>query len=138
MSVSAYESGLRLHQISVVPSLQAKIAFAGPDATKWTYNVMPFGPINGPTTFIAFIQDVDVTWKDLARSCGITIDKDLNTNVIVDDILSWAPTLRKALLYMECQLRVAQSQNLSLSLKKSFIFPQRVEFVGVDVANTTS
>ena len=34
---------------------------------------------------------------------------------------------------MECQLRVAQSQNLSLSLKKSFIFPQRVEFVGVDV-----
>ena len=34
---------------------------------------------------------------------------------------------------MECQLHVAQSQNLSLSLKKSFIVPQRVEFVVVDV-----
>ena len=100
MSVSAYESGLRLHQISVAPSLQAKLTFAGPDATKWTYNVMPFGPINGPTTFIAFIHDVDATWKDLTRSCGLTIDEDLNTNVIVDDILSWAPTLRKALLYL--------------------------------------
>jgi len=94
---------------------------------------MPFGPINGPSTFIAFIHNVDATWKDLARSCGLTIDEDLNRNVIVDDILSWATTLRKALLFIECQLRVAQSQNLSLSLKKSFIFPQRVEFVGVDV-----
>ena len=124
---------LGYHQISVAPASQAKLAFAGPDATKWTYNVMPFGPINGPPTFIAFIHNVDATWKNLAQSCGLTIDKDLNTNVIVDNILSWAMTLRKALLYMECQLCNAQSQNLSLSLKKSFIFPQRVEFVGVDV-----
>ena len=34
---------------------------------------------------------------------------------------------------MECQLQVAQSKNLSLSLKKSSIFPKRVEFVGIDV-----
>ena len=121
------------HQIAVALDSQAKLAFAGPDATKWTYNVMPFGPINGPSTFIAFIHNMDATWKDLAQSCGLTIDEDLNTNVNVDDILSWAATLKKALLYMECQLRVAQSQNLSLSLRKSFIFPLRVEFVGVDV-----
>ena len=121
------------HQIAVALDSQAKLAFAGPDATKWTYNVMPFGPINGPSTFIAFIHDMDATWKDLTRSCGLTIDKDLNTNVILEDILSWAATLKKALLYMECQLRVSQSQNLSLSLRKSFIFPQPVEFVGVDV-----
>ena len=110
-----------------------KLAFAGPDATKWTYNVMPFGPVNGPSTFIAFIHDVNSTWKDLARSCGLTMDEDTNTNIIVDDILSWAKTLMSALLYMECQLRVAQSQRLSLSLKKSKLFPQRFEFVGVDV-----
>ena len=121
------------HQIAVALDLQSKLAFTSPDATKWTYSVMPFGPINGPSTFIAFIHDMDATWKDLTRSCGLTIDEDLNTNVILEDILSWAATLKKALLYMECQLRVAQSQNLSLSLRKSFIFPQRVEFVGVDV-----
>ena len=98
-----------------------------------TYNVMPFSPVNGPSTFIAFIHNVDSTWKDLARSCGLMIDEDTNTNIIVDDILSWAKTLVSALLYMECQLRVAQSQLLLLSLKKSKLFPQRFEFVGVDV-----
>jgi len=50
--------------------------------------------------------------------------------------LSWAKTLVAALLYMECQLRVCQSQNLSLSLKKSHIFPKRFEFVGIDVDAT--
>jgi hypothetical protein len=69
----------------------------------------------------------------LARENGIVIDDDTNTTIIVDDIFSYAKTMVIALLYMECQLRVAQSQNLSLSLKKSFIFPKRVEFVGVDV-----
>jgi hypothetical protein len=71
---------------------------------KWTYNVMTFGPVNSPTTFIAFILDVDSLWKSLARQHGITINKDTNTNIIVDNILSYAKTLPVALLYMECQL----------------------------------
>ena len=57
-----------------------------------------------------------MTWKDLARSLGITIDEGTNTNIIVDDILSWAKSLLITLIYMECQLKVCQSQNLSLSL----------------------
>ena len=76
------------HQISVAPDLQPQLAFAGPDATKWAYNVMPFGPVNGPSTFIAIIHDIDSTWKDLVRSLGLTINKDLNINIIIDDILS--------------------------------------------------
>lgn len=51
---------------------------------------MPFGPVNGPATFIMIMHDVDATWKELACSKGITIDEDTNTNIIVDDILSWA------------------------------------------------
>jgi hypothetical protein len=94
---------------------------------------MPFGLINGPLTFIAFIHDVNSTWPELVRENGIVIDDDTNTTIIVDDIFSYAKTMVMTLLYMECQLRVAQSQNLSLSLKKSFIFPKRVEFVGADV-----
>jgi hypothetical protein len=54
------------HQIGVERKSQDKLPFAGLDATKWTYNVMPFGPVNGPATFIAFIHDMDSTWKDLA------------------------------------------------------------------------
>ena len=77
-----------------------KLAFAGPDATKWTYNVMPFGPVNGPATFIAFIHDMDSTWKALAAEHGITINEDTNPNIIVDDILSWALSEAAALLYI--------------------------------------
>jgi hypothetical protein len=95
---------------------------------------MPFGPVNGPSTFIAFIHDMDGTWKDVARSLGIVIDKDMNTTIILDDIISWAKQVTAELLYMECQLCVCQSQNLSLSRKKSHIFPKQFEFVGVNVS----
>ena len=121
------------HQIRVATSSQDKLAFAGPDATKWTYNVMPFGPVNGPSTFIAFIHDLNGTRQDLARSLSLIINDDLNMTIIVDDIVSWSKTLIMALLYMECQLRICQSQNLSLSLKKLHIFVKQFEFVGVNV-----
>jgi hypothetical protein len=47
------------HQLAVALASQEKIAFQGPDAIKWAYTVMPFGPTNGPATFINFIYDVD-------------------------------------------------------------------------------
>jgi hypothetical protein len=81
------------HQIDVEPASQEKLVFADPNATKWTYNIMPIGPVNGPATFITFIHDVNSSWKELAKSYGISIDKDTNTNIIIDDILSWAKSL---------------------------------------------
>jgi hypothetical protein len=83
--------------------------------------------------FIGFIHDVDSSWKELARSYGISIDKDTNTNIIVDNILSWAKSLQIALVYMECQLVTCQLQNLSLSPNKSHIFPKQFEFVKIEV-----
>ncbi len=85
--------------------------------------VMPFGPTNGHATFINFIYDVNSQWKALATSVGITIGNDTNTRFIVDDIVSHGPTVDTSLHYMECQLKVCQLYCLSLSLKKSFIFP---------------
>lgn len=123
------------HQLAVEAASQEKLAFQGPDGTKWTYNVMPFGPTNGPATFIAFILDIDSIWKNLARSEGIVIDDDTNTNVIVDDIFSWARSLGISLSYLECQLRVAKSYRLSFNLGKSKFFPKRIEFVGIDVCD---
>ncbi len=105
-----FDAPMGYHQIRITLKSQMKLAFAGPDATKWTYTIMPFGPVNGLSTFIAFIHDVDSTRKNLARSCRLTIDKDTNTNIIVNNILSWAKTILSAMLYMECQLCAAQSQ----------------------------
>jgi hypothetical protein len=38
------------------------------------------------------------TWQDLARSLGLSINDDLNTTIIVNDIVSWSKTLVLALL----------------------------------------
>ena len=121
------------NQLRVAFSSQVKLAFAGPNCSKYTWLVMPFGPVNGPVIFIIFIHDLDSTWKALATKRGLTIDETLNTKIIVDDIFSWAKTFEEFMAMLTCQLEVCQSQNLSLSLKKSFFCPQRMEFVGHDV-----
>ena len=114
------------NQIKVAKGSRVKLAFAGPNCTKYTYLVMPFGPVNGPVIFIIFIHDMDATWKELARKRGIIICDKLGTRIIVDDIFSWAPTFDDFIKYLICQLEVFMSQNLSLSLKKCLFCPKRI------------
>jgi hypothetical protein len=56
--------------------------------------------------FVAFINNVDSTWKSLASLHGAVINEDTNRNIIVNDIVSWAKWYKTALIYMESQLRV--------------------------------
>jgi hypothetical protein len=121
------------HQLAVALASQEKLAFQGPNAIKWTYTVMPFGPTNGPATFVNFIYDVVSQWKSLGRTHAIDIGDDINTRIIINDIVSQGKDLSTSLLYMECQLQVCMANSLSLSLKKSFIFPKNFEFVGNNV-----
>jgi len=51
-----YDAPMGYHQMAVSPETQEKLAFQGPDAIKWTYTVMPFGPTNGPAMFITMIH----------------------------------------------------------------------------------
>ncbi len=67
---------------------------------------MPFGPTNGPATFVTMIHDVDSVWKEEAESRGIQVDRGVGTTIIIDDILNWAKNFDLALRYIECQLRV--------------------------------
>jgi hypothetical protein len=129
-----YDAPMGYHQLSVSLETQEKLAFQGPDAIKWTYTVMPFGPTNGPATFIQMIHNLDSAWKALAEERRLTIDDDTNTNIIINDIFNWAKTFREALLYMECQLQICRPYRLSLSLKKSHFFPTRFEFVDINVS----
>jgi hypothetical protein len=80
---------------------------------------MPFGPTNGPATFINFIHDLDSQWKALATSSGISIDENTNTSMIVVNILSHGINLNTSWIYMECQLCICLLFCLLLSLKKS-------------------
>jgi hypothetical protein len=101
-----YNAPSGYHQLAVVLASQEKFAFQGPDAIKWTYTVMPFGPTNGPATFVNFIYDVDSQWKSLAQTEAIDIGSDINIRIIIDDIVSHGKDLQTLLLYMECQLLV--------------------------------
>jgi len=83
-----YDAPMGYHQLLVSPEMQEKLAFQGPDAIKWTYTVMPFGPTNGPATFIQMIHDLNSAWKALAEEQGLTFDDDTNTNILVDDIFN--------------------------------------------------
>jgi hypothetical protein len=64
---------------------------------------------------------------------GITIGEDTNTQIIIDDIVSHGADADTSLGYMECQLKVCRAYWLSLSMKKSFIFPKQFSFVGNNV-----
>ena len=129
-----YDAPMGYHQITASKETREKLAFQGPDAIKWTYNVMPFGPTNGPATFVTMIHDVDSVWKEETAKRGIMIGSGADTTIIIDDILNWAKTFLLALTYIACQLRICKAYRLTLSLKKSHFFPKRLEFVGIDVS----
>ena len=129
-----YDAPMGYHQISASKETREKLAFQGPDAIKWTYNVMPFGPTNGPATFVTMIHDVNSVWKEEAKSRKLQVGHGVDTTIIIDDILNWATLIQTALKYIECQLRICKAFWLTLSLKKSHFFPKRLEFVGIDVS----
>jgi hypothetical protein len=88
-----FDAPMGYHQLAVALDSQEMLAFQGPDAIKWTYTVMPFGPTNGPAMFINFIHDNNSQWQALAQSLGTVINDDTNTKTIFDDIFSWAKFL---------------------------------------------
>ena len=122
------------HQLGVNAASREKLAFAGPNAIMWTFNVMPFGHANGPFIFIQFMHDMQSRWNEIAAELGIDVARDAGDRLIVDDILSYARSFIIALAYLECQLRVCRAQNLSLSLKKCHFFPERAEYTGIDIS----
>ncbi len=129
-----YNAPMGYHQISASKETQEKLAFQGPDAIKWTYTVMPFGPTNRPATFVTVIHDVDSVWKEEAKSKGIHVGSGIDTTIIIDNILNWARLFTMALAYIRCQLRICKAYRLTLSLQKSHFFPKHLEFVRIDVS----
>lgn len=121
------------HQVQVNVRSRPKLAFAGPDATLYTYCVMPFGPVNGPEMFIRMICDINREWQTLAAGRGVVFDEDTNTRIIVDDLFNHSKNKDTTFTYMSAQLEIAARRRLSFILSKSHLFMQRVKFVGLDI-----
>jgi hypothetical protein len=56
----------------------------------------------------------------LAQQSGLIINDDTITKIIGDDIFSWSELLEKALLYMECQLRMPGLPTLTKLKEKPY------------------
>ncbi len=96
--------------------------------------MIPFGPNNGPATFVNFIYDIYSVWKKFTKSIGTPASDTTYTRIIIDDIISWSSTEDYALTYIQCQIKVCQAYYcLSLNLQKSHFFPKRFKFIGIDV-----
>jgi hypothetical protein len=73
-----WDASMGYHQLDVALASQEKLAFEEPNAIKWTYIIMPFGPTTGPATFITFIHNIDSQWKAMAQQTGLIIDDNTN------------------------------------------------------------
>ena len=93
-------------------------AFAGPNATKYRWKVIPFGPVNGPVIFIIFIYDMNTSWQELAVKRGLKVGEEVGTKIIIDDIFSWGDSYKISFLHLDCQLYTCLLQRLSLNLDK--------------------
>jgi hypothetical protein len=87
-----FDAPMGYHQLAIALMSQEKLAFQGFDAIKWTHTVMPFGPTNGPATFVNFIYDIGSIWKEIAKTNGIPVGDTTFTRIIIDNIVSWSST----------------------------------------------
>jgi hypothetical protein len=72
-----FDAPMGYHQLAVALASQEKLAFQGPDAIKWTYRVMPFGPTNGPTTFKTSYTMLTANGKRLQRNQDLSLTATL-------------------------------------------------------------
>ena len=75
-----YNAIMGYHQLAVPHECQEKLAFYGPNAIKWTYTIMHFGPTNanGPANFIMMIHNV--VSKGVDYNFGINISANGQTH----------------------------------------------------------
>ena len=97
------------HQVSVRVVDRKKLVFFAPYHTKWTFNIMPFGPTNVPAFHSAMMLNFKTEWTDLfiemvksKAEIGLPVCvNELNeifigmkkvisgSRTIIDDILLW-------------------------------------------------
>jgi hypothetical protein len=125
------------HQIKVDLDSQDKLAFWGPDAKKYTYTVLPFGPTNGPAVYQAFMEVLRGVWnRAMIKDLALTNESEAfyTTKLVIDDILlvSNNPDVLVRLFRHVCTAFV--TYRLSFKLTKCDFFLHRLEFLGIDLS----
>ena len=123
------------HQIAVDPQSQEKLAFWGPDGRKYTYTVLPFGPMNGPSVYSAIMTILREDWNKLAAE-RIPASVRYGDKNIIDDILLWSTDVTHLLTLLDCVASTFVKYRVSFKLKKCEYLQDRVEWLGHDLTPT--
>ena len=129
------------HQIKVRYCDREKLCFAGPNGILWTFNVMPFGPVNAPACYTVLMFLMRQEWQALFRERFPDIDPttidvqfiQTGDRQIVDDILLFSNDPVALLLYFDCVCHIFTKWRLSFNPKKCDFFLDRVEWIGFDL-----
>ena len=145
------------HQVKVREADREKLAFFGPDGKKYTYKVMPFGPMNAPAFYTFMMQHFREEWDSLfyvklretdeVNGKKISVSDDNKVELdgkltqtgskgIIDDILIWSTEIDLGLLYFECVCEIFTTYRVSFRLDKCEFLKDRVEYVGHDLTPT--
>jgi len=132
------------HQICVRHCDREKLCFAGPNSTCYTFNVMPFGPVNAPACYTVLMFLMRQEWQGLFREkfpeldiSAVTVELvQTGDRQIVDDILLFSNSPTVLLLYFECVCHIFTKWRLSFNPKKCDFFLDRIEWIGYDLRPT--
>jgi hypothetical protein len=122
------------HQVRLSPASSIKTAFHAPHGRKYRWLVMPFGLRNCPIVFISMMHDFKEKWEEYCSKHGIDPSIDEGSLIIMDDILLHTLTEDNAFITLRGVCLVARKYHLTLKLKKCRWFPQKLEYVGVDLS----
>ncbi|MHA7856433.1 reverse transcriptase family protein, partial [Marinobacter shengliensis] len=129
------------HQISVRHSDRNKLCFVGPGSILYTFNVMPFGPVNAPACYTVLMFLMRQEWQALFQERFPDLDESLiktkliqsGDRQIVDDILLFSNDPFALILYFSCVCHIFTKWRLSFNPKKCDFFLERVEWIGIDL-----
>ena len=116
-------------QVLLELASRGKLAFFTPTG-KVRWKVMPMGFLNSHAIFVAMMTVIQKEWDEEAEKRGIT---RVGSKIIVDDILLWGFTIQLLLAYFEVVLITLKNRRATLKLKKTYLLPEKPDFVGVQV-----
>ena len=128
------DAGSGFHQIVVADDTIDKLAFYGPNHIKYSWNVMPFGPLNAPPVYITFMLQLRSMCTRRAREHPSLQSAFFGSNQIVDNTLLWSNSIPAIFTFLEIVLQTCMEFRVSLKLKKCTFFDPRLGFVGVDLS----
>jgi hypothetical protein len=118
-------------QVALDSESKSRTAFFTP-AGKKRWCVMPMGFLNSHAIFVSMMTVLQTLWSDAwSKDCP---DQKAGSQVIVDDVLLYAPDPPTLFRFLAKVLRVLQHHCVTIKLKKTKWLEPQLQFVGRDIS----